>query len=377
MITRKYNLDNLIKPGKVLVIIGPRQVGKSTLLKNYLTSCKKKYKLVSGDNIKVDTILSSRNFDQIQAFVEGYDIIAIDEVQQIENVGVGLKIMVDNNPNLIIIVTGSSSLKISHDIGEPLTGRKRTITLYPFAQMELLAEHNRFELKEKMNDFLVYGNYPEVYLQKTKTDKHEMLRELADSYLLKDVFALETLKAPRQLVDLLKLLAFQIGSLVSLNELSNKLMIDVKTVSRYLEILEKSFVIKKLSGFSRNLRDEVTSKAKYYFWDTGIRNAVINQFNDIEYRNDVGCLFENFMIMERIKFNSYTRNYGDIYFWRNYSGHEIDLIEERNGIQEAYEFKYNSEKKVKWPKNWADAYPNSTYKVINTKNYLDYILEDT
>ncbi|MCK5455840.1 MAG: ATP-binding protein, partial [Melioribacteraceae bacterium] len=329
MIPRFYNLDKLVKKGKVLLVFGPRRVGKTTLLTEFLQKNKLKYNSVSGDNISVANILNSRDFKQILDFAEGYDIIAIDEAQQIKEIGMGLKILIDNNPELIVIATGSSSFKLSQQTGEPLTGRKRTAILFPIAQMELLNQYNKFELKQKLDEFLIYGSYPEIVMEKSKKEKKQLLREFVDSYLLKDIFALENLRSPKQLITLLKLLAFQIGSLVSLNELASQLRMDIKTVQRYLDILEKSFIIKSLGGFSRNLRNELKNKNKYYFWDIGIRNALINQFNTLQDRTDTGFLFENFIVMERIKYNTYKDNFSDLYFWRNYAGQEIDLIEER------------------------------------------------
>ncbi len=373
MIPRFYNLDKLVKKGKVLLIFGPRRVGKTTLLNNYLQKTKLKYKLVSGDNITVANILNSRNFDLILDFAEGYEIIAIDEAQQIKGIGMGLKILIDNIPGLIVIATGSSSFKLSQQTGEPLTGRKRTALLFPIAQMELLGQFNKFELKQKLEEFLIYGSYPEIIIEKSKKEKIRLLKEFTDSYLLKDIFMLENIKAPNQLLNLLKLLAFQIGSLVSLNELASQLGIDVKTVRRYLDILEKSFIIKSLGGFSRNLRNELKNKNKYYFWDNGIRNAIINQFNPLENRIDTAFLFENFLVMERLKYNTYKNNYSHLYFWRNYSGQEIDLIEERDGKLFGFEIKYSNPKKKAPPADWEKTYINSEYKIITRENYLDFI----
>lgn len=373
MIPRFYNLVNLVKKGKVLLIFGPRRVGKTTLLKEFLQKTKLKYNLISGDSINAANILNSRDFKLILDFAEGYDIIAIDEAQQIKEIGMGLKILIDNIPELIVIATGSSSFKLSQQTGEPLTGRKRTAILFPIAQMELLNQFNKFELRQKLDEFLIYGSYPEIVMEKSKKEKKQLLREFVDSYLLKDIFALENLKSPKQLITLLKLLAFQIGSLVSLNELASQLNMNVKTVQRYLDILEKSFIIKSLGGFSRNLRNELKNKNKYYFWDVGIRNALINQFNAISDRMDTGFLFENFLVMERIKHNTYKEGFADLYFWRNYAGQEIDIIEERDGKLFGFEIKYSERKRKSPPNDWENAYANSEYKIITRENYLDFI----
>jgi len=277
MLKRIYdNLGNLLKKNKVLVIYGPRRVGKTTLLNNFLKKTKFKYKLDSGDNIKTQEIISSQDFDKILSYVENYELLAIDEAQRIPAVGLGLKIIVDQRENIYIVVTGSSSFDLSQQVGEPLTGRKRTIILYPLSQKELYFQYNKYELKEKLEEFLIFGSYPEIMISKNKEEKIEILNELVNSYLLKDILSLEKVKSPKVLLDLLKLLAFQVGKEVSLNELSNSLKIDVKTVGRYLDLLEKSFVIKRINGFSRNLRREVTKKAKYYFIDNGVRNGVIS-----------------------------------------------------------------------------------------------------
>lgn len=373
MLKRFYEIGNLLKPGKATLIYGPRRVGKTTIVKEFLKNTELKYKSVSGDNIKVANILSSQNFDDILDFAERYDLLFIDEAQQIPNIGMGLKILVDNIPGIKIIATGSSSFELARKTGEPLTGRKRTFILYPLAQMELRNEFNKFELKEKLPEYLLYGSYPETIIAESKNEKAEVLYELVDSYLLKDIFTFEMLKSSEKLLKLLKLLAFQIGSLVSLNELATQVGLDVKTIDRYLDILEKSFVIKKVSGYSGNLRKEVTSKSKYYFWDNGIRNAVISQFNELEDRIDVGALFENFVMMERIKYNSYHRTHSNIYFWRTYEGKEIDIIEESGDKLTALEIKFSEKSKAKGISHWNKYYPDSHTFVINRNNYLEFV----
>ncbi len=372
MIKRAYNIKELIKPGRVLVIYGPRRIGKTTLLNSFLSGTKLKYKLDSGDNIRTQQVLSSRDFTRIMDYASGYDLIAIDEAQQIPDIGMGLKIIVDQLSDIIVIATGSSSFELAGAIGEPLTGRKKTITLYPVAQLELSSIYNRHELKEKLEDFLVLGSYPEIVTAKIRKEKISILEEVVSSYLLKDVLALERIKGSRVLLDLLKLIAFQIGNQVSLNELALQLKIDVKTVGRYLDIFEKAFVIRRIGGFSRNLRKEVVSKAKYYFLDNGIRNAIVFQFNPLDSRNDIGALWENFIVAERIKKCAYQDIYGSFYFWRTYDGQELDLVEEREGKLIGYEIKWSREK-WKTPKDWFNTYKEADYAVINNGNYLDFI----
>lgn len=374
MIKRIYSLGNLIKPNKVLIIYGPRRVGKTTLLTNFLSGATLKYKLDSGDNIRTQEVMSSQDFTKILEYASGFELIAIDEAQQIPNIGMGLKIIVDQIPNIMVIATGSSSFDLAGAVGEPLTGRKTTITLYPVSQIEMLSIYNRHELKERLEEYLVYGSYPEVITAKNRKEKIAVLEEIVNSYLLRDVLSLDRIKGSKVLLDLLKLLAFQAGSQVSLNELATQVKLDVKTVGRYLDILEKAFVIKRIGGFSRNLRKEIATKAKYYFLDNGIRNAVISQFNTLDSRNDTGILWENFMVMERLKKCAYRGIYGSFYFWRTYGGQEIDLVEEREGRLYGYEFKWADTKKQKTPKDWLKTYHNAEFATITRENYLEFIL---
>jgi len=372
-IPRLYNLKNHLQPNKVLVIYGSRQVGKTTLLNDFLATTNLKYKLDSGDNIRIQQILSSEDFSQIKDYASGYDLIAIDEAQRIPRVGTGLKIMVDQIPGIKIIATGSSSFELSGQIGEPLTGRKKTLILYPVSQLELSEIYNPYEIKEKLNEWLIFGSYPAVITAKTKEEKINILREIVDSYLLKDILELERVKGSKILIDLLRLLAFQVGNEVSLSELAQQLGIDYKTVARYLDLLQKAFIIFILSGFSRNLRKEITKKNKYYFYDNGIRNAIISNFNGLELRDDIGKLWENFIISERIKKQTYKKISANNYFWRTWNGQEIDWVEEREGKLFGYEIKWGKDK-VKPPKEWFSAYKNAQYKLINRENYLEFII---
>lgn len=369
------NLSPLIKPNKVLVIYGSRRAGKTTLLRNYLEGIndKIKYKLDSGDNIVVQETLSSRDFSKIKDYARGYDLIAIDEAQRIPKIGEALKIMVDEIPGIKIIATGSSSFELSGQVGEPLTGRKRTITLYSISQIEMSELSNVHELKQDLGKYLIYGGYPEVVANENPDEKKEILGEILGSYLLKDILELEKVKGSKILLDLLRLLAFQVGSEVSLSELGRQLGLDYKTIARYLDLFEKSFILYNLRGFSRNLRKEVTKKGKYYFFDNGIRNAIIANFNPLETRDDIGKLWENFLVSERIKKRSYKSIYANSYFWRTYSGQEIDLVEEREGNLFGYEFKWSPNKTLKAPKDWLAAYPNAEFSVITKENYLDFL----
>lgn len=296
----------------------------------------------------------------------------IDEAQKIPNIGQCLKIMVDHIPHLRIIVIGSSSFELAGQVGEPLTGRKKTLTLYPIAQLELLKQFNAFEVKTQLENYLIYGSYPDIISAKISDQKRARITEIAHSYLLKDILELDRIKNSKILLDLLRLLAFQIGSEVSHNELAKKLGIDAKTISRYLDLLEKRFVLYNLGGFSRNLRKEITKKSKYYFYDIGIRNALIANFNSLDLRDDIGKLWENFLVIERIKKQAYLPVYANNYFWRTWEQKEIDWIEEREGKLWGYEFKWGKTI-AKPPKEFLNAYPNAEFMTVNQENYLTFV----
>lgn len=376
MFDRFYNIAKLISKKRVLMIYGPRRVGKTTLVKEFLKNTHLKYKLDSGDNIKTQLLFEQMDFETIQDYIQGYQLLVIDEAQQIKNIGRTLKIIIDEFP-MYIIVTGSSSFEISHQTGEPLTGRKKTLLLFPLSVLELKKYYNTYEMKSQLSEWLIFGMYPEVLSAKTKKEKAHILKELVDSYLLKDVFALERIKAPANLLELLKLLAYQIGSEVSLNELAMHTRMDVKTVARYLDLLEKSYVIKKITGFSRNKRNEIVNKAKYYFIDIGIRNAIINQFNNLNYRNDTGALFENFIMMEKYKKIVYTGNLSELYFWRTHQQKEIDMIEVKGKQIYGYEIKWNNNTSKKTKNSnihsFKQEYKTAKVSIINSENFLNVI----
>ncbi len=375
MIKRAYEpLSQYLQQNKVLLIYGPRRCGKTTLLLQSLKQLNLKIKMVTGDDINAQNILGSQDLPKIKAYVEGYELIAIDEAQGIPNIGMGLKILVDQVPGIMVIATGSSSFELAGQVGEPLTGRKRMLLLYPIAQLELLANNNRFELQQRLEEFMVFGAYPEIALASTRSQKIDLVTEIASSYLFKDILTFDRVRNSRPLLDLLKLLAFQIGSEVSYNELSTQIGIDVKTVQRYLDLFEKTFVIFRLNGYSRNLRSEVTNKVKIYFLDNGIRNAVVAQFNGLDQRNDIGQLWENFVLAERMKYRAYRSIYANTYFWRTYQQQEIDLVEEREGKLFGYEAKWSLQKRISPPTQWSERYPEAEYAVIHPDTYLDFIL---
>ena len=365
--------DAVLKKGKVFVLYGPRRVGKTELIRKLIAGVEGKVFTGTGDNQEVRELLSAQKLSQLQSAFGSYQLVFIDEAQRIPEIGFGLKLLIDHFPEMIILVTGSSSFDLSNKIGEPLTGRNTLRTLFPVSVLELNEQFGGMYVLQKLEELLVYGAYPEVLNASSLDDKKEYLMSIRDSYLLKDVLELENVKNPSKLNDLLKLLAFQIGQEVSLNELSNNLSIAKQSVERYLDLLEKTFVIKKVGGFSRNLRKEIVKTARYYFWDNGIRNALINNFNPITQRDDLGMLWENFLFMERLKTKSYSRIFSNDYFWRTYDRQEIDLVEERDGKLYAFEFKWKP-KNVKAPKAWQDAYPDAEYQVVSKENFLEFLI---
>ena len=365
-------LGGLLRPGKVLVVYGPRQTGKTTLLQTFLSRYPGRWYLGSGDDRDLRGILESESVQRIKSAFSGYDLVAIDEAQQIHRVGRGLKLLVDHLPGTRVIATGSSSFDLSNKVGEPLTGRQRQITLFPLAAMEIAAMSGPMRVVEGLESAMIYGSYPEIMAEPNDTDRRELLLSLRDSYLFRDILALERIKNSRLLLDLLKLLAFQIGSEVSLNELAGATGIAKQTVARYLDLLEKSFVIKRVGGFSRNLRKEVSKSCRYYFWDNGIRNAVINNFNPVADRNDAGQLWENYLFCERLKKRAYSRIHANIFFWRTYDRQEIDLVEERDGRLYGYEFKWGK-KSPRPPRIWLETYKNASFQVINQENFLEFV----
>lgn len=371
-ILRLYrNLEAYLKPNKVLVIYGPRQVGKTTLLNDFLSQTHYKYRLEGGENVKVQEIFQSQNFDTLKEFARGNELIVIDEAQKIRGIGLGLKILVDQVPGIRVIVTGSSSFELAGQVGEPLTGRKTTLTLFPISHLEI--DKTPFELEEKLQEYLIYGKYPEVVTATSRQEKQDLVNDLAESYLLKDILELEKVKSSKVLLDLLRLLAFQIGSEVSLSELGSQVGLDYKTVRRYIDLFEKAFVIYPLEGFSGpNQRKHIAKKSKYYFYDNGIRNAVINSFNGLSLRDDVGKLWENFLVTERFKKQAYRKIYANNYFWRSKNQQEIDWVEERGGELHGYEFKWG-DKTAKEPKQWKQENPKANFTIITPKNYLDFI----
>lgn len=366
------NIDKYLIPGNVLVVYGARRVGKTTLVEQYLKRVKEKYLFVNGEDINVQKYLSSQSIEKLKEFIGENKLFIIDEAQSITNIGLNLKLIVDNIPDLKVIATGSSSFDIDLDIGEPLTGRRYVLKMFPLAQMELSNYENPAETLANLESRLIYGSYPEVISSYDKQMKQRYLQELVQSYLLKDILQLNGVRKADKLIRLLQLLAFQIGKEVSVTELGKQLSLGKNTVDRYLDLLEKVFVITKLSGFSRNLRKEISKNNRYYFVDLGIRNSLINNFNILDIRNDIGQLWENYIVIERMKKREYTGILSNNYFWRTYDKKEIDLVEEYKGKLTGYEIKWKKENLKSIP-TWLDTYPNSSLKLINHSNYLTFI----
>lgn len=369
-------LHQYVKAGEVLVLYGPRRVGKTTLiekLKDDFPDLRCRYE--TGDDIELQAYLSDQRVRHLLSFAAGLDLLVIDEAQNIPDIGQVLKIIVDQRPDLRVVVSGSASFELANQIGEPLTGRHHTLTLYPLAQLELVRASSDYEVTRDLENTLVYGSYPKVVTSATGAEKQNYLETLVSSYLFKDVLTFERVRSPKRIVDLLRLLAFQVGSEVSISELSRRLGMDQRTVMRYLDLFEKAFILYRLSGYSRNMRKEVTSKDKYYFYDNGIRNALIANFLPLDQRKDQGALWENFCLIERIKRNAYLGVLAHPYFWRTYDGQEIDYIEESNGVLEAVEFKYGNDVRPRVPRGWTANYPEAKFSFVNPDNFLDFVGE--
>ncbi|MBD3340384.1 MAG: DUF4143 domain-containing protein, partial [Candidatus Lokiarchaeota archaeon] len=329
--------------------------------------------VVSGDDIYVRDYLESQSIQKLRDFIGNHSMLIIDEAQYIKKICLNLKLIVDHIPDIKVIATGSSSFDLSRDIGEPLTGRKYVLKLFPLAQLEIAAIEKKSQTNALLESRLIYGSYPKIVTMRDNKMREEYLRELISSYLFKDILELKGSRQSEKLIRLLQLLAFQIGNEVSLNELGSQLGMSKNTVERYLDLLEKVFVIYKRSGFSRNLRKEISKNHRYYFYDTGIRNSLIQNMNPLSVRDDVGKLWENYIVTERMKRQEYLRQQTDFYFWRTYDRKEIDLIEERTGALHGYEMKWKPTQ-VKPPKEWKTEYPNSTFEVIHPGNYLGFVL---
>ena len=355
---------------KVIIIYGPRQAGKTTLIKLMLSDLGEKYEYFTGDDLYAQNVFSKNELESLKRILKN-EILVIDEAQRIENIGLSLKLIYDNLP-IKIIASGSASFDLANKLSEPLTGRTKTFQLYPMAYAEVKDQYDKISPETFLEEILRFGMYPKVHTLTGQREKEDYLYEYLNNYLYKDILVFEGVRKPKKAVDLLTLLALQIGKEVAISELAQNLALSQKSVQSYLDVLEKMFVIVNLRGFSRNLRKEISKTSKYYFIDVGLRNALIRNFNPLNLRSDAGDLFENWFVMEKIKAASIFDKPANFYFWRTYDQQEIDLIEERGGKLAGYEIKWKSAK-IKPPSDWLKTYKEAVFEVINKDNYQKFI----
>jgi uncharacterized protein len=367
-------LENVIRnklgTGKAIILLGPRQTGKTTLIKKILSDFDDHY-FLNCDNPVTKALLEGANTEQLRRIVGNNKVVFIDEAQRVKNIGLTLKLITDEMPDVQLFVTGSSSLELANEVNEPLTGRKWEYMLYPVSWKELLDHAGFLETRMQLENRLIYGMYPEVITG--VGNELEILMQLSESYLYKDLLQFQGIRKPEILGKLLQALAFQVSSEVSFNELSNLLQVDKNTISNYIDLLEKAFIIFRLTPLKRNLRNEISSSRKIYFFDNGIRNSLIANYNPLAIRNDTGALWENFIVSERRKFLHYNRIWANTYFWRTHAQQEIDYLEERNGKIYAFEFKWNPKKTGRPSKTFSNAYPEAEFATITPENMYDFL----
>ena len=372
----KRSIENLIKGqmhgGRAIIVMGARQVGKTTLLKQVFSTDSSDVLWMSGDEPDVRGMFENMTSTRLRSIIGNHRVVIIDEAQRIEDIGIKLKLIIDQIPSVQLMATGSSSFELANKINEPLTGRKWEYKLFPLSFNELVNETNLLEEKRMVPHRMVYGSYPDVVTHPGK--EVAILRELTESYLYKDILEFDRIHKPEKLTKLLQALAYQVGAEVSYNELSLLCGLDAKTVASYISILEQAFIIFRLGTFSRNLRNELKNSRKIYFYDNGIRNALIGNFSQVENRTDAGALFENYAIAERMKRKEYLMDYASSWFWRNTNKQEIDYIEEKDGRIHAYELKWNPKRKASAPLSFRNAYPDADFTVINRDNIEDLLL---
>ncbi len=359
---------------KAIIILGARQTGKTTLVQKIARESGIEPLWFSGDDFIAREELGKHSISHLKSLIGNYKLLIIDEAQYINNIGLTLKIIVDNIPDVQVIATGSSSFELLNAVNEPLTGRKWEYMLYPLSYQELINHFGIISEKGVLNHRLIYGCYPEIINNQGK--EKELLQLLSSSYLYKDLFIHEQIKKPQILEKLVRALSFQVSSEVSYNELAQVVGADIQTIEKYIDMLEKAFIVFRLYALSRNLRNEIKKSRKIYFFDNGLRNAVIGNFSSIESRNDIGALWENYIISERQKFLHYNKDYSNRYFWRTHAQQEIDYIEEKDGVLKAFEIKWNPAKKVKFPSNFMTAYPNNETTVIHPENFEQFLINN-
>ncbi|MFN0016364.1 MAG: ATP-binding protein [Saprospiraceae bacterium] len=364
-------VEERLAPGKAVILLGPRQVGKSTILDQVARRSTLRVKRLDCDDAGVRMRLELQQLPNLLNVVGDAELLLIDEAQRVKNIGLTLKIILDQISTVRLLVSGSSAFELSNQINEPLTGRKWEYRLLPFSIHEMVGHHGAFEEERRLKQRLLFGLYPEVV--KNPGIERDVLNQLATSYLYKDVFTFQEMRKPELLDALLKALALQIGSETSYNKLAEVVGSDIATVQRYIDLLEKSYIVFRLPAFSRNLHTELKKSRKIYFYDNGIRNAIVGDFRPLELRNDIGGLWENFLVGERLKRNAYHSFYGNAYFWRTVKQQEVDYIEDYDGQLHAYEFKWNAVKNARLPAPFLQAYPGSPFQVINPENYQAFL----
>ena len=364
-----------IKPGRVLILLGARRVGKTHLLKQIASKLPEAQTLfLNGEDQRTIDRMAERSVENFKLLLGSAKFLFIDEAQNIPDIGGKLKLLVDEMPDVHVIVTGSSMFELNNKLGQPLVGRSHVIQLFPLAQIEYQTQENTVETFSKLEQRLIFGSYPELLNFSDNEEKIDYLEGIVSSYLLKDILAYEGIKKADKIIDLLRLIAFQIGNEVSLDELAINLKgISRNTIESYLDLLSKVFIIYPVKGFSRNLRKEISKSNRWYFYDNGIRNALIRNYNPLNLRNDQGQLWENYLMAERMKVNAYLKRRVNTYFWRTYDQQEIDLIEESGIDLSAFEFKWKMNK-VKIPAAWKNNYPSAMFEVIHNENYLNFVL---
>ncbi len=361
-----------VKPGRVLVVYGPRRAGKTTLLNACLQNAKGRVRIETGDDRLVRALFDAGDRAALVRAFQDADLLVLNEAQLVPHLGLGLKILVDALPDLKIVTSGSSSFEIAREVGEPLTGRKRTFTLLPISVEELIRDRGLLEVKRSLGELMVFGMYPEVVTASSLVEKRRTIREQTEDYLFKDIIAFEGLRNSDKIRRLLALLSYQIGKEVSLVELGTQLGMSKQLVERFLDLLEKTFIVRRVTGFSRNLRSEVSKSSRYYFVDNGVLCAVQNNHAPLSERGDVGALWENFLLMERLKYNLYHETFKSVHFWRTYSRQEIDLVEAGDGTLAGFEFKWGN-RQAKTPSGWKAAYPEATFQTVNPENFDSFV----
>lgn len=367
----KERLKHKIDHKKAIIVLGPRQVGKTTLITEIASELNSDYLYINGDDPAVRISWNNPSQSFINNYLGNHKVVVIDEAQRLENIGITAKMIIDSRKDIQLFISGSSALELANNINEPLTGRKWEYRLFPLSWNEIKEHYSFAKTTARLEEFLITGMYPEVVT--SPGDARETLTNLAGSYLYKDILESGGIRKPDVLLKLLQALAWQIGNEVSYNELALRTGADKATISSYIDLLEKAFVIFRLNPFARNLRNEINTTRKIYFYDNGVRNTIINNFAPVSQRNDIGTLWENFVISERRKQLAYQGFYGNTYFWRNTSQAEIDYVEEQDGRIAAFEFKWNPKAKATFPKAFTDEYNPSTTRIIHRDNYWEWL----